>query len=53
MEGGPACKLPEEKLKEDVARVVYISRIPHGFYETEMQGTRGLWNLMNQEYILE
>lgn len=38
MEGGPARKLPEEKPKEDVAKVLYIGRIPHGFYEKEMEG---------------
>lgn len=40
LEGGPARKLPEEKPKEEVAKVVFIGRIPHGFYENEMQGTR-------------
>ncbi|KAM1531182.1 hypothetical protein ACFX1Z_020175 [Malus domestica] len=38
LEGGPARKLPEEKPKEDVATVLYIGRIPHGFYEKEMEG---------------
>ncbi|XP_050377250.1 uncharacterized RNA-binding protein C1827.05c [Argentina anserina] len=45
---GPARKLPEEKPKEEVARVVYISRIPHGFYETEMQGFFGQFGVINR-----
>ncbi|KAL6183979.1 hypothetical protein ACLB2K_045387 [Fragaria x ananassa] len=52
LEGGPARKLPEEKLKEDVARVVYISRIPHGFYETEMQGFFGQFGVINRLRIV-
>ncbi|XP_009353769.2 uncharacterized RNA-binding protein C1827.05c [Pyrus x bretschneideri] len=41
LEGGPARKLPEEKPKEDIATVLYIGRIPHGFYEKEMEGFFG------------
>lgn len=36
--GGPARELPEQKPTEDFAKVVYIGRIPHGFYEKEMEG---------------
>lgn len=39
LEGGPARKLPEHKLPENTATVLYIGRIPHGFYEKEMEGT--------------
>ncbi|KAM1621774.1 hypothetical protein FF2_020018 [Malus domestica] len=38
--GGPARKLPKEKPKEDIATVLYIGRIPHGFYEKEMEGVQ-------------
>ncbi|KAL1830815.1 hypothetical protein ACET3Z_000466 [Daucus carota] len=39
LEGGPARKIPaSEKKSEDKATVLYIGRIPHGFYETEMEG---------------
>ncbi|GMN38427.1 hypothetical protein TIFTF001_007664 [Ficus carica] len=38
LEGGPGKKLPVEKPTEDVSKVVYIGRIPHGFYEKEMEG---------------
>lgn len=38
LEGGPGRKLTEEKPAEDYAKVVYIGRIPHGFYEKEMEG---------------
>ncbi|KAM1436773.1 hypothetical protein ACFX2I_044549 [Malus domestica] len=41
LEGGPARKLPQEKPTEDVATVLYIGRIPHGFYEKEMEGFFG------------
>ncbi|GLT75352.1 hypothetical protein SLA2020_470830 [Shorea laevis] len=37
LEGGPARKLPVEKPQESKATVLYIGRIPHGFYENEMQ----------------
>ncbi|KAJ4843769.1 hypothetical protein Tsubulata_034606 [Turnera subulata] len=37
IEGGPGRKLPEQKEKKNTATVVYVGRIPHGFYEEEMQ----------------
>ncbi|ESR43878.1 hypothetical protein CICLE_v10013752mg [Citrus x clementina] len=36
LEGGPGRKLPEEKPLVNKAAVLYIGRIPHGFYEKEM-----------------
>ncbi|KAK9283628.1 hypothetical protein L1049_011878 [Liquidambar formosana] len=38
LEGGPARKLPDREPLEDTASVLYIGRIPHGFYEKEMEG---------------
>ncbi|KAA8534518.1 hypothetical protein F0562_032035, partial [Nyssa sinensis] len=38
LEGGPGCKLPESKPAENTATILYIGRIPHGFYENEMEG---------------
>ncbi|KAF8403224.1 hypothetical protein HHK36_011324 [Tetracentron sinense] len=39
LEGGPARKLPDpEEPVENTATVLYIGRIPHGFYEDEMEG---------------
>ncbi|KAB1211962.1 hypothetical protein CJ030_MR5G023730 [Morella rubra] len=38
LEGGPGRKLPEQKPLEDKATVLYLGRIPHGFYEKEMEG---------------
>lgn len=39
LEGGPARKLPEqEEPEKDIATVLYIGRVPHGFYEDEMEG---------------
>ncbi|KAF3678099.1 putative agmatine coumaroyltransferase-2-like [Capsicum annuum] len=38
LEGGPARKLPDTEVQESKARVLYIGRIPHGFYENEMEG---------------
>jgi len=38
LEGGPGRKLPEQKPVEDKATVLYIGRVPHGFYEKEMEG---------------
>lgn len=35
---GPGRKLPELKPLENTSPVLYIGRIPHGFYETEMEG---------------
>lgn len=37
LEGGPGRKLPEEKPLVNKATVLYIGRVPHGFYEKEMQ----------------
>nr|KYP31432.1 putative RNA-binding protein C1827.05c family [Cajanus cajan] len=41
LEGGPARKLPEQKPLENTATVLYVGRIPHGFYEKEMEGYFG------------
>ncbi|KAK7290799.1 hypothetical protein RIF29_05505 [Crotalaria pallida] len=41
LEGGPARKLPEQTPREDSAKVLYVGRIPHGFYEDEMRGYFG------------
>ncbi|CAO2825513.1 unnamed protein product [Amaranthus hypochondriacus] len=38
LEGGPARKLPKGEDLDNKATVVYIGRIPHGFYEDEMEG---------------
>ncbi|KAA8539184.1 hypothetical protein F0562_025876 [Nyssa sinensis] len=38
LEGGPGRKLSESKPLENTATVLYIGRIPHGFYENEMEG---------------
>ncbi|OIS97622.1 hypothetical protein A4A49_30604 [Nicotiana attenuata] len=38
LEGGPAQKLPKTEVRENKATVLYIGRIPHGFYENEMEG---------------
>uniref|UniRef100_A0A5B7AGT2 Putative Nucleotide-binding, alpha-beta plait n=1 Tax=Davidia involucrata TaxID=16924 RepID=A0A5B7AGT2_DAVIN len=38
LEGGPGLKLPEIKPTANTATVLYIGRIPHGFYENEMEG---------------
>lgn len=38
MAGGPGRKLPELKPLENTSPVLYIGRIPHGFYEKEMEG---------------
>ncbi|CAH9108635.1 unnamed protein product [Cuscuta epithymum] len=38
LEGGPAKKFPITKPKDTRATVLYIGRIPHGFYENEMEG---------------
>ncbi|GAB4830106.1 hypothetical protein Ancab_019748 [Ancistrocladus abbreviatus] len=38
LEGGPARRLPKAEPLEDKATVLYIGRIPHGFYEEEMEG---------------
>ncbi|XP_047157192.1 uncharacterized RNA-binding protein C1827.05c-like isoform X2 [Vigna umbellata] len=41
LEGGPARKLAEQKPPENTSTVLYVSRIPHGFYEKEMEGYFG------------
>ncbi|KAH1234770.1 putative RNA-binding protein [Glycine max] len=41
LEGGPVCKQPEQKLLKNTATVLYVGRIPHGFYEKEMEGYIG------------
>ncbi|CAL0323835.1 unnamed protein product [Lupinus luteus] len=42
LEGGPARKIHEEKQpREGTAKVLYVGRIPHGFYEQEMKGYFG------------
>jgi hypothetical protein len=38
LEGGPGRKLRELKPLENTSPVLYIGRIPHGFYEKEMEG---------------
>lgn len=38
LEGGPGRKIPEQKPPEDKVTVLYIGRIPHGFFEKEMEG---------------
>lgn len=37
LEGGPGRKLPKSENLECTATVLYIGRIPHGFYENEME----------------
>ncbi|KAL3649951.1 hypothetical protein CASFOL_006354 [Castilleja foliolosa] len=37
LEGGPARNLPRTEDRENEATVLYIGRIPHGFYENEME----------------
>ncbi|XP_023550343.1 MKI67 FHA domain-interacting nucleolar phosphoprotein-like [Cucurbita pepo subsp. pepo] len=41
LEGGPGRKLPAQKPLENTATVLYIGRIPHGFFEKEMEGFFG------------
>ncbi|KAL6985057.1 hypothetical protein U1Q18_018436 [Sarracenia purpurea var. burkii] len=38
LEGGPGQKVPKSETWENAATVLYIGRIPHGFYENEMEG---------------
>ncbi|KAL7185450.1 hypothetical protein ACSBR2_027401 [Camellia fascicularis] len=38
LEGGPGRKLPKSETLENKATVLYIGRIPHGFYEHEVEG---------------
>ncbi|CAA0826389.1 RNA-binding (RRM/RBD/RNP motifs) family protein [Striga hermonthica] len=37
LEGGPARILPKTEDRENKATILYIGRIPHGFYEDEME----------------
>ncbi|KAM7469387.1 hypothetical protein LguiA_007570 [Lonicera macranthoides] len=37
LEGGPGRKLPVTEVLDNTATVLYIGRIPHGFYENEME----------------
>nr|GMD54473.1 uncharacterized RNA-binding protein C1827.05C-like [Ipomoea batatas] len=37
LEGGPVRKIPVTELRDTKATVLYIGRIPHGFYENEME----------------
>ncbi|KAL3838221.1 hypothetical protein ACJIZ3_022812 [Penstemon smallii] len=37
LEGGPARDLPKTEDRDNKATVLYIGRIPHGFYEDEME----------------
>lgn len=40
LEGGPARNLSKEKLPAgNSSTVLYLGRIPHGFYEKEMEGS--------------
>ncbi|XP_027160354.1 uncharacterized RNA-binding protein C1827.05c [Coffea eugenioides] len=38
LEGGPGRRIPQGEVRENKATVLYIGRIPHGFYENEMEG---------------
>lgn len=38
MAGGPARNTPKTEDRENNSSVLYIGRIPHGFYENEMEG---------------
>ena len=46
LEGGPARKLPKGEDLDNKATVVYIGRIPHGFYEDEMEGVCVVFRLL-------
>ncbi|XP_044461697.1 uncharacterized RNA-binding protein C1827.05c-like isoform X2 [Mangifera indica] len=48
LEGGPGYKLPEEKPPVYKATVLYIGRIPHGFYEKEMQAFFGQFGIIKR-----
>jgi nucleolar protein 15 len=41
LEGGPGRKIPNHKPLENASPVLYIGRIPHGFYEKEMEAYFG------------
>ncbi|KAF3442802.1 hypothetical protein FNV43_RR16719 [Rhamnella rubrinervis] len=51
LEGGPGHKITEQKPTEDTAKVVYIGRIPHGFYEKEMEGFFGQFGAIKRVRI--
>lgn len=38
LEGGPGSKISEREPSENTSTVLYIGRVPHGFYENEMEG---------------
>lgn len=38
--GGPGKKLAVEQTTDEGSNVVYVGRIPHGFYEKEMEGKK-------------
>ncbi|CAI9090501.1 OLC1v1025283C3 [Oldenlandia corymbosa var. corymbosa] len=38
LEGGPGKKIPQYEMTDTKSSVLYIGRIPHGFYENEMEG---------------
>ncbi|CAN8257160.1 unnamed protein product [Cochlearia groenlandica] len=49
LEGGPARKAPvSNALVENKATVLYIGRIPHGFYETEIEGFFNQFGTVNR-----
>ncbi|KAJ0101958.1 hypothetical protein Patl1_05945 [Pistacia atlantica] len=48
LEGGPGRKLPVEKPPVCKASVLYIGRIPHGFYEKEMQAFFGQFGVIKR-----
>ncbi|XP_058079513.1 uncharacterized RNA-binding protein C1827.05c-like isoform X4 [Magnolia sinica] len=55
LEGGPGRKLPksrEEPLK-DIATVLYIGHIPHGFYEDQMEVVLHLQMVKSKETSLQ
>ncbi|KAI8563495.1 hypothetical protein RHMOL_Rhmol03G0114900 [Rhododendron molle] len=49
LEGGPGRKLPKSEIQESNATVLYIGRIPHGFYENEMEGKSKHFGFMEFE----
>ncbi|KHN11650.1 hypothetical protein glysoja_006103 [Glycine soja] len=53
LEGGPVCKQPEQKLLKNTATVLYVGRIPHGFYEKEMEGgkIKTFWERTLEEHM--
>lgn len=38
LEGGSGLELPKQKPSKEYSKVLYTGRIPHGFYENEMDG---------------